>query len=405
MPPESIVIVGAGQCGGQCADALLRAGYEGRLTLIGDERHPPYQRPPLSKQLLAGAIPPERTFLKPPGHWAEKGVELVLGRRAVSVDRDARHVVLDDGATVDFAALVLATGSRPRELALPGRGLQGIHDLRTLDDVDAIRGGLREGARLVVVGGGFIGLEVASVARGLGAEVTVLEAAGRLLPRVVPPAMSAWFRRLHESHGVTVHTGVAVQGFEGRDGRVSAVTTDAGAHAADLVVMGVGIVPNQELAADCGLPCDDGIVVDEHCRTADPAVLAAGDCTRHPQPLLGGTLRLESVHNATAQARVAAANLMGGDERYAEIPWFWSDQYDVKLQMIGLSSGHDRAVVRGDMDGGAFIVFYLRDGVPVAADAVNSARDFMACRKLIPRLEAVDPARLADPDTPLNDLL
>ena len=405
MPPESIVIVGAGQCGGQCADALLRAGYEGRLTLIGDERHPPYQRPPLSKQLLAGAIPPERTFLKPPGHWAEKGVELVLGRRAVSVDRDARHVVLDDGSTVDFAALVLATGSRPRELALPGRGLQGIHDLRTLDDVDAIRGGLREGARLVVVGGGFIGLEVASVARGLGAEVTVLEAAGRLLPRVVPPAMSAWFRRLHESHGVTVHTGVAVQAFEGRDGRVSAVATAAGPHAADLVVMGVGIVPNQELAADCGLPCDDGIMVDDHCRTADAAVLAAGDCTRHPQPLLGGTLRLESVHNATAQARVAAANLMGGDERYAEIPWFWSDQYDVKLQMIGLSSGHDRAVVRGDMDGGAFIVFYLRDGVPVAADAVNSARDFMACRKLIPRLEAVDPARLADPDTPLNDLL
>jgi len=405
MPPQSIVIVGAGQCGGQCADALLRAGHAGPLLLVGDERHPPYQRPPLSKQLLAGAIPPERTILKPAGYWAEKGVELALGRRVVAIDRAARTVALEDGETRGYDALVLATGSRPRRLALPGRELAGVHDLRTIDDVDAIRGNLREGARLVVVGGGFIGLEVASVARGLGAEVTVLEAADRLLPRVVPPAMSAWFQRLHESRGVAVHTGVAVTGFEGRDGRVHAVGTAHGAHPADLVVLGVGIVPNQELAADCGLPCDDGIVVDEHCRTADPAVYAAGDCTRHPQPLLGGTLRLESVHNATAQARVAAANLMGGEQRYAEIPWFWSDQYDVKLQMIGLSSPHEHAVVRGDMDGSAFVVFYLRGGVLVAADAVNSPRDFMACRKLIPRLQAVDPERLGDPQTPLADLL
>jgi 3-phenylpropionate/trans-cinnamate dioxygenase ferredoxin reductase subunit len=405
MPHDSIVIVGAGQCGGQCADALLRAGYAGRLVLIGDERQPPYQRPPLSKQLLAGTMPPERAFLRPPDYWREKGVELVLGRRALGVDRAQRRVSLDDGTSHGYDALVLATGSRPRRLGLPGEDLQGVHELRTMDDVEGIRRDLREGARLVVVGGGFIGLEVAAVARKMGVEVTVLEAADRLLARVMPPAMSSWFRRLHERHGVTVRTAVSVAGFEGSAGRVIGARADGETLPADLVVMGVGVVSNQELAAQCGLTCDDGIVVDARCATSDPAIFAAGDCTRHPNTLLGTTLRLESVHNATAQARVVAANLMGGDARYAEMPWFWSDQYDVKLQMIGLSADHDQTVVRGDMDSDAFIVFYLRRGVPVAADAINSARAFMQCRKLVPRLEPVDAARLGDPDTPLEDLI
>jgi 3-phenylpropionate/trans-cinnamate dioxygenase ferredoxin reductase subunit len=404
MPHDPIVIVGAGQCGGQCADALLRAGHTGHLVLIGDERQPPYQRPPLSKQLLAGTMPPERAFLKPAGYWSEKGVELVLGRRAVSIDRAARTVTLDDGARHAYEALVLATGSRPRHLGLPGEDLAGVHDLRTMDDAEGIRRDLRDGARLVVVGGGFIGLEVAAVARGMGARVTVLEAADRLLARVMPAAMSSWFRRLHERHGVTVHTGVSVEGFDGTAGHVSGVRTESATHPADLVVMGVGIVPNQELAAQCGLACDDGIVVDERGATSDPAIFAAGDCTRHPNALLGANLRLESVHNATAQARTVAANLLGGQAHYAEMPWFWSDQYDVKLQMIGLSADHDQTVVRGDIDAGAFVVFYLRHGVPIAADAINSPRDFMVCRKLVPRLEPVDTARLGDPDVPLKDL-
>lgn len=404
MQHKSIVIVGAGQCGGQAADALLRGGFAGRLVLIGDERHPPYQRPPLSKQLLAGQIEAERTFIKPAGYWADKGVELRLGTHVHAIERGARAVVLTDGTRIGFDALLLATGSRPRQLALPGRELAGIHDLRTLDDAQAIGAQLRSGTRLTVVGGGFVGLEVAAVAVAAGATVTVLEAAPHLLSRVMPPAMSRWYERLHRAHGVDVRTAVSVTGFDGEDDRVRRVLTDGGAVDSDLVVLGVGIVPNQELAAGCGLACRDGIIVDEHCATSDPAIYAAGDCTRHPQPLLGGDLRLESVHNATTQARVAAANLLGGEQRYAELPWFWSDQYDVKLQMIGLSAAHDEAVVRGDMDARAFIVFYLRDGVLIAADAINSTREFMVCRKLVPRLARIDARRLADPDTPLQDL-
>jgi len=404
MQHGTIVIVGAGQCGGQAADALLRGGCSAHIVLLGEERHPPYQRPPLSKQLLAGEISAERTFIKPAGYWAEKGVELRLGTRVQAIERAARNVVLADGSRIGFDALLLATGSRPRQLALPGRELSGIHDLRTLDDAHAIRAQLHPDTRLTVVGGGFVGLEAAAVARAMGASVTVLEAAPRLLSRVMPEPMSRWYERLHRAHGVDVRTAVGVTGFEGDGERVRRVCTSDGAVDTDLVVMGVGIVPNEELAAACGIACDDGIVVDEHCATSDPAIYAAGDCTRHPQPLLGGHLRLESVHNATAQARVAAANLLGGEQRYAEIPWFWSDQFDAKLQMIGLSAPHERTVVRGDMDAHAFIVFYLRDGVLIAADAINSAREFMHCRKLVPRLARVDTQRLADPDTPLQDL-
>jgi 3-phenylpropionate/trans-cinnamate dioxygenase ferredoxin reductase subunit len=353
---------------------------------------------------LAGEIGAERTFIKPAGYWAEKGVELRLGTRVEAIERAARNVVLADGSRIGFDALLLATGSRPRQLALPGRELSGIHDLRTLDDAHAIRAQLHPDTRLTVVGGGFVGLEAAAVARAMGASVTVLEAAPRLLSRVMPEPMSRWYERLHRAHGVDVRTAVGVTGFEGDGERVRRVGTSDGAVDTDLVVMGVGIVPNEELAAACGLACDDGIVVDEHCATSDPAIYAAGDCTRHPQPLLGGHLRLESVHNATAQARVAAANLLGGEQRYAEMPWFWSDQYDVKLQMIGLSAPHERTVVRGDMDAHAFIVFYLRDGALIAADAINSAREFMHCRKLVPRLARVDAQRLADADTPLQDL-
>ncbi len=404
METDTIVIAGGGQCGGQAADALLRGGFDGRLVLVGAERHAPYQRPPLSKQLLAGEMEVARTFIKPAGYWAEKGVEMRLGRTVTRIDRDAHRVLLDDGEHLDYRALLLATGSRPRTLDLPGRALAGIHDLRTIDDSEAIRAALTPGARLVVVGGGFIGLEAAAVAVSLGASVTVLEAAPRLLSRVMPPLLSEWYAALHRGHGVDVRLGSGVEGFEGAGDRVTGVRADGTVLPADVVITGIGVAPNQEVAADCGLPCDDGILVDEHCATADPAIYAAGDCTRHPQPLLGGTLRLESVHNATAQARVAAANLLGNPQAYAELPWFWSDQYDVKLQMVGISAGHDQAVVRGDLADRSFIVFYLRDGVLVAADAVNSTREFMACRKLVPRLERVDPDRLVDRDTPIQDL-
>ena len=331
-------------------------------------------------------------------------MELRLGCRADALDPDAHTVTLADGEKIPFDRALLATGARPRQLDLPGRTLAGIHDLRTLEDAAPIREALVPGCRLVVVGGGFIGLEVAAVALARGARVTVLEAADRLLSRVLPPAMSSFYESLHREHGVDVRLGAAVTGFEGDADRVNAVTVNGAALEADLVVMGVGIVPNQELAANAGIDCDDGILVDTRCETSAPGVFAAGDCTRHPNPLLGGRLRLESVHNANAQGRVAATNLLGGDATYSEMPWFWSDQHDVKLQMIGLSANHDQVVLRGDPDARRFVAFYLRDGVLIAADAVNSPREFMACRALVPRLARIDPAKLADPAVDLKTL-
>lgn len=400
---SQIVIVGAGQAAGQVVDTLVRGDFPGQITLIGEERHPPYQRPPLSKKLLAGEMAIERTYIKAAGHYAEHDVSLHLAQRAVGLHRAHQMVELDDGQRLDYNRLVLATGARARRLDLPGAELSGVHTLRTIDDVETIRPRLRQGASLVVVGGGFIGLEVAAVAVGLGLHVTVLEAAPRLLARVMPPAMSSWYEALHRAHGVTVRCDARVHGFEG-DTQIRGVKVDDGSIPADLVIVGIGVVPNTELADAAGIDCDDGILVDEHCRTSDPLVYAAGDCTRHPQPLLGTRVRLESVHNAMSQGRVTGANLLGQDARYQEMPWFWSDQFDVKLQMIGLSRDHDQAVVRGDMDGTQFAVFYLRGGVLIAADVVNNPREFMLCRKLVPRLVQVDPQHLADPEFPLQDV-
>lgn len=399
---DQIVIVGAGQAAGQVVDKLVRGGFPGQVILVGEERHPPYQRPPLSKKLLSGEMSVERTYIKAAGYYAEHGVDLKLARRAVELHRTHQMLELDDGHRLDYDRLVLATGARARWLDLPGAELSGVHTLRTIDDAETIRARLRPGASLVVVGGGFIGLEVAAVAVGLGLHVTVLESAPRLLARVMPAAMSSWYAALHRAHGVTVRCDATVHGFEG-EAQIRGVRVDAETIPADLVVVGIGVVPNTELADEAGIDCDDGILVDEHCRTSDPLVYAAGDCTRHPQPLFGGSLRLESVHNAMSQGRVTGANLLGQDVRYQEMPWFWSDQFDVKLQMIGLSRDHDQTVVRGDMDGKQFSVFYLRADVLIAADVVNNPQEFMLCRKLVPRLVKVDPQHLADTQFPLQE--
>jgi 3-phenylpropionate/trans-cinnamate dioxygenase ferredoxin reductase subunit len=401
---DRIIVVGAGQAGGQAVDTLIRREFPGTLTLVGEERHPPYQRPPLSKKLLAGEMEVERTYLKGGGYFSEHGVVLHLSRRATAIHRENQELELDDGERIGYDRLLLATGSRARPLPVPGADLPGVYLLRTIDDVEAIRARFKEGAKLVVVGGGFIGLEVAAVGITCGLQVTVLEAAPRLLGRVMPVSMSDWFENLHTRRGADVRCDVTVTGFQGDD-QVEGVITTSGTVPADLVVVGIGIIPNQELAAESGIHCDDGIVVDEHCATSDPNVYAAGDCTRHPQNLLGGTLRLESVHNAMSQGRVAASCMVGDDATYREIPWFWSDQYDVKLQMVGLSTDHDEALVRGDMDSGKFCVFYLRDGVLIAADVISNPRDFMICRKLVPRLERFDPEHLADPERPLQELV
>lgn len=399
---DTIVIVGAGQAGGQLALNLRNEGHQGSIVLIGAEPHPPYQRPPLSKHHLSGRVGLDKVWLKPETVYVEQNIERRSGCRVTAIDRDARRLTQDDGTTLDYGKLALATGSKVRRLDLPGVDLDGIHYLRTLDDMRALQQGLQAGNRLVLVGGGYIGLEVASVAIGLGLEVTVLEQAEQLMARVVGAEIGDFYHELHSQAGVDVRTGVAVTGFEG-DGRVSAVRCADGSEvAADRVLIGVGVLPEVELAEAAGLAVDNGIVVDARARTADPAIVALGDCANFPSARYGGRLRLESVPNAMASARTAAATLCGKEKPYTEVPWFWSDQYDKKLQIAGVRDDHDQVIVRGDLDDGKFMVLYLRDGELLAAEAVDSPREFMTVRQLIGQRARPDPDRLGDPDVPLS---
>lgn len=397
-----IVIVGAGHAAGQAAASLRQEGYEDEIILIGDEPFIPYQRPPLSKAYLSGEQGIERVYLRPEKFYEDKNVTVKTDTTVTAIDTAGKSVTTDAGETIAYDKLLLATGGRPRKLSIPGSDLAGIHYLRTIADVDAIRNEFSPGKKLVIVGGGYIGLEVASVAVKYGLEVHVLEMESRILQRVTTPEMSDYYHRLHTGRGVHIHTATMVSGFKG-EGTVSSVACGDQSFPADLVIVGIGIIPNTEVAEAAGIDCANGIVVDDHCRTSAPDVYAAGDCTNHPNPLLHRRLRLESVPNAMEQARVAAANMCGGDKVYAAIPWFWSDQYELKLQMVGFSADGDTQVVRGDMDANQFAVFYLKDGKVVAADAVNSPKEFMICKQLIGRV--VDPAVLADPEADLKPLL
>jgi 3-phenylpropionate/trans-cinnamate dioxygenase ferredoxin reductase subunit len=397
------IIAGAGHAGGQTAISLRQAGYEGRIVMCGDEPVAPYQRPPLSKKYLSGELALARVFLRPEGFYAQNDIELRLGNGVRDVDPERRTVSLEDGETVAFTDLVIATGSRPRRLDVPGTDLGNIFYLRSLADADAIGNALVAGRRLVVVGGGYIGLEIASTAKGLGLEVCVIEAADRILGRVTAPEMSAYYTRAHRSRGVDIRLSTGIVSFEG-DGTVRAVNCGSDIIPADAVVIGIGIVPDVGLAASAGIRCDDGIVVDERCATSADHVYAVGDCTRHPNPVLGRMLRLESVQNALEQARTAAANIAGTPAMYEQVPWFWSDQFDLKLQMVGMSQGYDTIVQRGSMDADDFAMFYLKEGVLIAVDAVNRPREFMACRKLVPQRPRIDPKKLADESIPMQEM-
>ncbi|MEE4361799.1 MAG: FAD-dependent oxidoreductase [Pseudomonadales bacterium] len=399
------VVVGAGQGAGQLVASLRQEKYEGEILMIGEEPFLPYQRPPLSKTYLSGELPLERVLVRPAKFYADKEIETRLGVRVTAIDRAARTVALSDGSTLAWDDLVLATGSRVRRLKLPGIDLPGVFYLRTIEDVDAIRDSLGAGKRMVVVGGGYIGLEVAAVARKLGLEVTVLEMEERILQRVTTPAMSAYYTRVHEDHGVVIRTRAGASAILGETQVTGVACNDGSELPADIVIVGVGIIPETELAEAAGLACDNGILVDEHCRTSDPHIYAIGDCTNHPSPLLGRRLRLESVPNAMDQARVTAKNICGGDAVYDAVPWFWSDQYDLKLQMVGFSADADEEVLRGDPEAHQFARFYLKNGVVVAVDAVNSPREFMACKQLVADRTPVDAARLADPAVDLKDLM
>lgn len=402
---ETYIIVGGGQAGGQAASVLRSKGFEGRLILIGEEDYVPYERPPLSKALLAGEIEVEKTYVKKPEFYDDKDIELRLGERVVDIDRSARTVNLETGETLGYNKLLIATGSRVRTLNAPGAELEGIHYLRNIADVDGIRAALAPGARVAIVGAGYIGLEVAAVARKLGHEVTVVEALDRVMARVVAPEVSAFYDQVHRDAGVDLRLNTGLTAFEGNGKFERLRLTDGSAVEGDLAVVGIGILPNVELAEEAGLKVDNGIVVDDCGRTEDPDIFAAGDCTNHPNAILGCNIRLESVQNAMSQAKAAALAMMGESEPYAEVPWFWSDQYDLKLQIAGLWATDDQVVMRGDPASHKFSVVYLRDGAMAAINCINNMRDFLPAKKLIAGKQQIDPARVADPDVSLKEFL
>jgi 3-phenylpropionate/trans-cinnamate dioxygenase ferredoxin reductase component len=403
---QRVVIVGGGQAAVQAIDTLRRKGFGGEVVLIGDEPWLPYQRPPLSKKYLAGALERERLLLRPQHFYESHSVETRLGRRVDEIARHEQRVRLDDGSTVAYDALLIATGSRPRPLAAPGADLEGVYFLRTIADVEQIRARLLPGKRLVIVGGGYIGLEVAATAREAGVEVTVLEMADRVMNRVVCGRLSAFYQAEHSRHGTRILCNSKVRALTAAPGtkHVGAVVTEDGQeHAADTVVVGCGVLPADELAVAAGLTCENGIVVDDRCRTSDPAIYAAGDCTSHPSLHYGRRLRLESVDNAFEQGTSAALNLLGMATVHDKVPWFWSDQYDLKLIIIGISQGYDSVVIRGDPASRAFSACYLRAGELIAIDTINSPKDQMAARKLIAAHARPNPDRLADHAVPLKD--
>ncbi len=402
---NKIIIVGGGQAGATVAQDLRKRGFEGEITILGDEPQLPYRRPPLSKAYLAGEASEESLYQMKAPILEKNAIRYRGDGRVARIDRAQRMVELENGERLGYDKLVLATGGRARPLPLPGADAPNVHLLRTVADVDAIRADLASARRVVIVGGGFIGLEAAAVARKLGLEVTVLEGLPRVLARVTAPQMSAFYEQAHRRHGVDLRTGAQVSGLLGSP-RVERVQLAGGEELpADVVIVGIGLIPNTELAADAGLEVDNGIVVDAFGRSSDPDILAAGDCTNHPSAFYGRRIRLESVNNALEQARTVSATIMGEESPYDSVPWFWSDQYDLKLQMVGLSEGYDDCVLRGDMEGGHFALFYLKGGVIIAADTVSDPKDFMVAKKLVAARVQASPDQLADSSTPLSALL
>ena len=404
---DHVVIIGAGHAGGSVAAFLRQFGFAGPITLIGAEPLPPYQRPPLSKGWLKGEVGADELLLKSAAWYAEARIDLRLSSPVESLDLKACEVRLADGHGVAWDRLVIATGARARPLPVPGADLYGVLSLRDAADAEALKTSLGPGRRLAVIGGGYVGLEAAASARALGAEAVVIEREPRVLSRVACPELSDFFTAYHRARGVAFELGADVAALEAADGRVSGVRLgDGRTLACDAVLVGVGALPNDEIAAAAGLACDGGVVVDAQARTANPDIWAVGDVTRRPLPHYEHRMfRLESVPNALEQARLAACAIAGRPFPPPETPWFWSDQYDLKLQIAGIPFEADQRIVRGDVAAARFAVFHLRGGVVRAVEAVNAPPEFMTGRQLIARATAVDPQRLADPATPLKSLL
>jgi 3-phenylpropionate/trans-cinnamate dioxygenase ferredoxin reductase component len=401
-----IVIAGAGHAGGSAAAMLRQLGWPGAITLIGEEPIPPYQRPPLSKAWLTGEATEESLALRPAKFYPEAAIDLRLGTRVTGIDRAAKTVTLSDATTLSFDYLILALGARARRLAVPGADLDGVLELRSAADADRLKAVLRPGARLAVIGGGYIGLEAAASARALGAEVIIIERESRVLARVACSILSDFFQKFHRARGVAIEVDAEVAALEGSGGRVVGVRLgDGRLIPCDAALIGVGAIANDELARDAGLTCHNGVAVDLAARTDDPAIFAIGDCTSRPLPLYSRMGRLESVPNALEQAKQAAAQICGKPPPTPEVPWFWSDQYDLRLQIAGMPFDATEIVVRGDLEAGKFALFHLTaDGTVQAVEAVNAATEFMGGRRIIARRKRLTRARIEDMAVSMQEL-
>lgn len=402
-----VLIVGAGHGGAQAAVVLRQLKFEGTVALLGDENEPPYERPPLSKDYLSGEKTFERILIRPAAFWGERGVDLLLGRRVAAVDAKAHCVTLTDGTVIGYGKLVWATGGTPRRLTCSGGDAVGVHSVRNREDVDKIMDELPAVTEAVVIGGGYIGLEAAAVLSKFGKKVTLLEALDRVLARVAGEQLSRFYEEEHRAHGVDLRTGVTVESLACSDGRVSgAVLADGSVVPAQLVIVGIGIVPAVSPLLEAGAAGGNGVDVDEYCRTSLPDIYAIGDCAAHFNGFAGGAqMRVESVQNANDQATTAARDIVGEAQPYNAVPWFWSNQYDLRLQTVGLSVGHDDAVLRGDPATRSFSVVYLKAGKVIALDCVNATKDYVQGRALVLGGHEPDRAALADTAVPLKSLV
>ena len=402
-----ILIVGAGHAGAQAAIALRQQKYDGTIALLGNEKYPPYERPPLSKEYLAGDKPFERILLRPESFWAEREIDLLTGRRVAKVNAADRQVTLSNDDIISFRTLIWATGGSPRMLSCPGAQARNIHAVRSRADVDRIMTDLPNTKQVIVIGGGYIGLEAAAVLRKLGKEVTVLEALDRVLSRVAGEPLSRFYEEEHRRQGVVIELEAAVEAFETNDdGMATGVTLSDGRHlAGDMFIVGIGIIPETGPLVAAGAAAGNGVDVDQHCRTSLPHIYAIGDCAAHSNRFADGAhIRLESVQNANDQAKVAALDIMGEDCSYDAVPWFWSNQYDLKLQTVGLSTGFDECIVRGNPANRSFSVIYLRDGKVIALDCVNAVKDYVQGRKAVVEGLALNREELANPEIPIKEI-